>query len=209
MNDRNNIPKTYIRLLQAVPSILYVDVYAENKLLFKELSYEDFSKYVILPSGTYLFRFTKHEQKESFYEKKLSLMRGTLYTLILAPKYKGTNALNLFLIEDTLRPLAPNHCFVRIGHFYKPIAHLDSKLNEEGPYFKNLVYGQLSQYLPCKPQNYSISFKDFTLDALFLELPKNVFKISRFYSIYLIGTDIPVPTPKALISIDGNSFLTV
>lgn len=202
-------PKTYVRLLYAFPSELYLDVYKDETLLFNQLSYEDFSKYVSVPSGSYTFRLTEHKKKECLYEKKVTFLTGTIYTLVLAPKYKGTNALNLFLIEDSLRPITPKHCFVRIGHFYKPTAHLDIQLKEDGPLFKNLVYGQLSSYLPCTPATYSFCFKNRHLDLLLLELKKNVLKPSRFYSIYLIGTDIPVATPRALLSIDGNSFLTL
>jgi hypothetical protein len=209
IKNKKNVALSYIRLLHASADTNFVDLYQENQLLFKNLCYQDFSRYIAIPSGNYSFFISLHKKKDPFYSRKLSILPNTIYTLVFAPKYKQEEP-HLFLLEDVSKTASTSHCFLRMAHFSKPFSPLWVALDEK-PFLKTFSYSQLSTYTSLPPQVYRFSFYEknkLTIEDSPLHLARPLFaKWGRFYTLYFVGLGTKTYPCEVLVSIDGSSYL--
>ena len=68
---RNDMDVSYVRVFHASPDAPPVDIYVNEGLAFKNLSFKEFSEYVQLPMGEYKIEVFPAGQKELLYLHKM------------------------------------------------------------------------------------------------------------------------------------------
>ncbi|MHC6179484.1 DUF4397 domain-containing protein [Clostridium sp. JNZ X4-2] len=198
-------PVSYIRFLNASPNSPAVDVYLNERLLFRNLAYKSFSDYVDIPHGTYNIRvFPTGSTENPIIDKNLFIPAEKIFTIAAVDNYPN---INLLPIEDIRRPKIPNRALIRFVNLTSDSSSLDLGLSNGNILFPNVSYKEVTQYIPMTPGVYTLEISTSDSHNRVLHIPNVQLAPNRFYSIYSVGNLSGPPEIQVLIPLDGNSYL--
>ena len=201
----SSTPCSYLRLFHALPTAESFDVYLDEERYTKDLLYEDFTPYKPLAPGEHQITLTAYHTTEPLYTRTIWLSENRIYTLILSYMPDSTN-LQGYLINDPPKAIPEEHLLIRVANFSQYTAPLTMHLVDTKPIFKKVPLRQTSSYLGFVPTTAAIEVLDIESQKCLISKPTNIFKISRYYSLYIIGGTENYPL-KWVQTIDGNSFI--
>lgn len=204
--NKNSPPaEAYLRCFHALPNSQSVDVYLDKKRWIKDFLYEDFSDYMPLTSGNHHIAFCPHGMIEPFYERDFWIARHKIYTLILS-YLPGSETPQGYLINEPPKAIPEEHLLLRVANFSQLMEPSQLELMETKPFFKKVPLRQCSHYLAFSPLTACIQWFSPNAQAPLLTSPPLTFKVTRYYTLYLIGA-LPDYPLKCIQTIDGNAFL--
>lgn len=206
MKQKISVPHSFLRIFHAAPSSISFDLYLDDHLYEKDLLYEDFTVYKPLISGEHVLSICLHKKTEPLFTHSLWISPQKIYTLVVtyAPH---SETLQGYLINDPPKKIPEEHFLLRVGNFSQYLMPLQLHFIDTKPLFKKIVSHQLSSYLSFTPSTYTAELIDLNLQKVVLTKANCILKLSRYYTLYIIGGTQNFPT-KLLLTIDGNSFLS-
>lgn len=198
-------PESYVRILHASPNAPAVDVYVNNRPVFRNLSYKNFSDYVSLPPGLYNIKvFPAGTKTKAVVDTNLFIPGQKIFTVAAIG-----NAPNISLlpIEDVRRPKIPNKALVRFAHLSPNAPNVDITLPNGTVLFSNVGYKDVTQYIPVDPGVYTLEAREAGTNKKVLIVPNIRLSPNRFYTVYAVGDVSKAPGLQVLIPLDGNSYL--
>ena len=198
-------PYSFLRVLHAIPTSNSFDLYLDEELYAKDLLYEDFTIYKPLTKGEHVISICLHKDTEPLLTRTLWISPEKVYTLVVtyAPH---SETLQCYLMNDPHKKIPEEHFLLRVGNFSQNLMPLQLRLVDTTPLFKKITSHQLSSYLSFSPATYTAELIDLDSKKTILTKANCTLKLSRYYTLYIIGGTKPFPT-KLLLTIDGNSFL--
>ena len=168
--------KGLIRYLNVLPSQQAVDVYVDNKLLYSDIKYKDFTPYVYMENRPFKIDINEAGTKNI-------LIRTTIIDEDIEQKISNTQAIQRFVNLSPGLPIA--------DVFY-----------DDKPVVDNIDYRDQTLYEYLNPGQYTVSVRgNLTGENI---VKSNIqFKADRIYSIYIIGNP---PNVELLQSVDGNTY---
>lgn len=198
-------PISYIRFLNASPNSPAVDVYLNDRRIFKNLTYKSFSDYISVPPGLYNIKvFPSGSTLNPILDKRLQIPAEKIFTISSIGNYPN---INLLPVEDVRRPKIPGKGFIRFIHLSPDAPSVDVKLPNGNIIFSNVSYKGVTRYLPASPRKYTIEVYTSDSGKRLLYVPNIRIIPNRFYSIYAVGNISRDPKLQVLIPLDGNSYL--
>lgn len=197
--------ESYLRCFHALPCPESLDVYIDEQKWVKDFLYEDFSKYLPLTPGNHQITLCYHGQEEPFYKRDFWIVKHKIYTLILAP-LPGTETPQAYLVNEPPKAIPEGHFLLRVANFSQLVESSSLQLIEMKPYFKNVPLRQCGHYLAFEPTTCCIEWFSINIQDPFLTSPPLLFKVTRYYTLYLIGGTPEYPL-KCIQTMDANSFL--
>lgn len=202
-----NMPnlKSYIRILHASPNAPAVDIYANNKLIAKNLPYKKFTEYLNVAPGEYKVQvYPAGTYNKPILNTTIEIAPNSIYTVAAINMLKD---LQLFPIIEPHRALSPSVAFVRFGHLSPNTPNVDITLPDGKKVFKDVEYKEVTGYLPLAPGNYTLQARPTGTNTIILNVPNINLKPNRFYTIYAVGLLNDNPPLEVLIPLDGNTYL--
>lgn len=197
---------SYARVFHAVPNAPAVDVYLNNKIIARNLSFSNFTQYLKLEPGHYDVQiFKAGSRRDLLLRENLYINPSSIYT-IAAIGY--VSSIGLLPVFEPKGPLIPGKFFIRFGHFSPNSPNVDLTLNDGRKLFTNVPYKKVTGYIPLSPGNYNFNLRSTSTGDLVLNIPNINLKAGRFYSIYAIGLLGDKPPLQVVIPLDGNSYLS-
>lgn len=203
--------KAVLRFFHCFPVLDALDLYIDQKKYCKNVLYEDFTTYKVIAPGEKHIRIMPFEESEPIGEKILTLESSHIYTIIIAPRTKEATAPTIYLLEDSLRPIKEQSFLIRFGQFARYLDGVEFSLKvPKSPHIhaKKVSCYELGYYIPLPPNEYTLSLKDLQTQKELLTLHKLPLKLRRYYTIYLIGLGTKAFPTKAILSVDGNAYIT-
>ncbi|MEY8762246.1 MULTISPECIES: DUF4397 domain-containing protein [Clostridium] len=198
-------PVSYIRFLNASPNSPAVDVYLNERLIFRNLTYKSFSDYINIPYGTYNIRvFSAGSTENPIIDESLSIPAEKIFTIAMTGQYPNVN---LLPIEDIRRPKIQNRALIRFINLTPDSTNLDLALSNGNTLFSNISYREVSQYIPIVPGVYTFEINNSGSQERVLHIPNVRLTPNRFYTIYSVGNLSGSPAHQVLIPLDGNSYI--
>lgn len=207
MKNKKDTFEAFLRCFHALPSPVSLDVYLDDVLYIKDFLYEDFSHYKPLAKGEHQISITLHEQTNILCTRSIWISNEKIYTLIISTDFK-TLGPGLYLINDAQRPIPNEHCLLRLGTFCNLLHLVNIQFSEQTLAFRKISPHQSSHYLSFTPGTYDITALTHEKNDTVCELKNSSFKISRIYTLYLLGNASDNYPLHFLLSIDGSSFLS-
>ena len=206
MKQKTSQTYGFLRIFHAIPSSSSFDFYLDETLYAKDLLYEDFTVYKPLTKGEHVISLCLHKETEPLLTRTLWISPEKIYTLIVT--YAAhSETLQLYLMNDPPKKLPEEHFLLRVGNFSQCPMPLQLHFIDTKPIFKKIASHQLSSYLSFTPAIYTAELIDLDLQKVILTKANCILKLSRYYTLYIIGGTQKFPT-KLLLTIDGNSFLS-
>lgn len=209
MSKKNKANESYLRLFHIACFTPSIDIYIDGKKYYKDVLYEDFTKYMLFSQGEHTIAITLHEDLTPIYERTIFLSPYKIYTLIFLTNPKHNDKIELYLIEDVQRSIPSHHCMCRIGHFNYTTPLLDFRFTDSSKkdIYKKASCYEITPYFPLPVNTYTLNTSINLTQKNFLSLKNLELKLDRFYTIFIIGNEKKETPPQILLSIDGNSYL--
>ncbi|MBU3159830.1 DUF4397 domain-containing protein [Clostridium frigoris] len=196
---------SYIRVLHASPKSPAVDVYINDMLKFKNLSYGTFTDYVEVMSGDYNVKLYAAGTKTTpVLNKNVFIPPGKIYTVSAIGTLPN---IDLLLVLEPKVNNPTNNAYVKFTHLSPNAGAVDVALPSGKILFKNVKYKESTDYIQVPPGTYTFEVRPTGTKTIALYVPNVRLKAQRFYTVYAIGLAGGHPGLQALIPLDGSSYL--
>jgi len=174
----NNYPygynTSYVRVLHASPDAPGVDVYLNNALIARNLTYQNFTEYLPLMEGRYNVKvFATGTTSNPVIDTVVNIMPDSDYTIAATGLLKDIQPL---VINDTSARISPNMSQVKFVHLVPDAPRVDVTLPDGKKLFKNIAFREVSKKLLVDPGKYTIQVRVAGTDNIVLTVPNVMLK---------------------------------
>lgn len=196
---------SYIRILHASPDTSLVDIYANDKLIAKNLSYRNFTPYLNIPSGnTNLRIFLAGRKINPLINTNIFVPAKSIFTIAVAGK---SSQIGLLALPEPIKTLPSNKALVRFAHLSPGTPNVDIVLPNGNKLFTNVAYKSFTDYISVEAGTYIFDIRVTNTTKNILTIPNISIKSGNIYTIYAVGLLTGKPSLQVLIPLDGNTYL--
>jgi len=190
---KNN--SSLVRVFHAAPQAPNVDVYVNDQMVFSNLAFGDFTRYVYLDEGEYNVSVYLAGQKDRpVINQMVDVPSQQIFTIAATGNLDN---LGLLVIPDKVsKSPSQNYSSVRVIHL-SPNAPVDGDT-----LFEDISFGEGTDYVDLNPGTYNVNVVLNTDKSVVLPL-KVTLNPDKIYTIYIIGNP---PTLQAVQVVDGNTY---
>lgn len=197
--------KSFIRIFHASPDAPAVDVYANGKLIARNLPYKRFTEYLEVPSGNYNVKvFPTGKTINPVINTNLTVEPETIYTIAAADILAN---IKLISYVDPIIPKVANKAYVRFCHLSPNTPKVDITLPDGKVLFNEVGFEDMTNYIAIDPGVYTLQARPAGTDKVALTIPNIKFNQNRFYTVYAVGLLGKMPPLQVLVPLDGNSYI--
>lgn len=198
-------PFSYLRLLNASPGIMPVDVYANGSLIAPALSYKEFTQYFQMLPGRYNIKvFPAGATGPALLDANVELPFLSINT---AAVIGLTPDISIRTFFETVVPIPAGRLYLRFANLSPDGPDMDLVLSDGTVLFRDVAYGMAAGYTSIAEGTYVFYLQLSGTDRSLLYVPNIRLAAGRFYTVYAVGqTDGATPL-QVLIPLDGNSYI--
>lgn len=195
---KNN--SSLVRVFHAAPQAPNVDVYVNDQMVFSNLAFGDFTRYVYLDEGEYNVSVYLAGQKDRpVINQMVDVPSQQIFTVAATGNLDN---LGLLVIPDKVsKSPSQNYSSVRVIHLSPNAPGVDILVDGD-TLFEDVAYGEGTDYVDLNPGTYNVNVVLNTDKSVVLPL-KVTLNPDKIYTIYIIGNP---PTLQALQVVDGNTY---
>lgn len=195
---KNN--SSLVRVFHAAPQAPNVDVYVNDQMVFSNLAFGDFTRYVYLDEGEYNVSVYLAGQKDRPVINQMVDVPSQQIFTIAATGNLGN--LGLLVIPDKVsKSPSQNYSSVRVIHLSPNAPGVDILVDGD-TLFEDISFGEGTDYVDLNPGTYNVNVVLNTDKSVVLPL-KVTLNPDKIYTIYIIGNP---PTLQAVQVVDGNTY---
>lgn len=195
---KNN--SSLVRVFHAAPQAPNVDVYVNDQMVFSNLAFGDFTRYVYLDEGEYNVSVYLAGQKDRpVINQMVDVPSQQIFTIAATGNLDN---LGLLVIPDKVsKSPSQNYSSVRVIHLSPNAPGVDILVDGD-TLFEDISFGEGTDYVDLNPGTYNVNVVLNTDKSVVLPL-KVTLNPDKIYTIYII--DNP-PTLQAVQVVDGNTY---
>ncbi len=203
----NRVAKNpFIRLLHASPNTPAVDIYANDNLVARNLTYKEFTEYFPVPASSYqISAFPTGQKVNPVLATNISVPAGSILTV--AGVGNAPN-LSILPVSDRMMPIPPSKAYVKFVHLSPNAPSVDITLPNGTKLFSDVEFREITNYIVVDPGLYTLQARVAGTSQVALNVPNVRIKPNRFYTVYAVGLAGENPTLQMLIALDGNSYIS-
>ena len=195
---KNN--SSLVRVFHAAPQAPNVDVYVNDQMVFSNLAFGDFTRYVYLDEGEYNVSVYLAGQKDRPVINQMVYVPSQQIFTIAATG--NLDNLGLLVIPDKVsKSPSQNYSSVRVIHLSPNAPGVDILVDGD-TLFEDISFGEGTDYVDLNPGTYNVNVVLNTDKSVVLPL-KVTLNPDKIYTIYIIGNP---PTLQAVQVVDGNTY---
>ncbi len=195
---KNN--SSLVRVFHAAPQAPNVDVYVNDQMVFSNLAFGDFTRYVYLDEGEYIvFVYLAVQKYIPFINHMVYVQSQQIFTIAATGNLDN---LCLLVIPDKVsKSPSQNYSSVRVIHLSPNAPGVDILVDGD-TLFEDISFGEGTDYVDLNPGTYNVNVVLNTDKSVVLPL-KVTLNPDKIYTIYIIGNP---PTLQAVQVVDGNTY---
>lgn len=195
---KNN--SSLVRVFHAAPQAPNVDVYVNDQMVFSNLAFGDFTRYVYLDEGEYNVSVYLAGQKDRLViNQMVDVPSQQIFTIAATGNLDN---LGLLVIPDKVsKSPSQNYSSVRVIHLSPNAPGVDILVDGD-TLFEDISFGEGTDYVDLNPGTYNVNVVLNTDKSVVLPL-KVTLNPDKIYTIYIIGNP---PTLQAVQVVDGNTY---
>lgn len=189
--------RSYIRVFHASPNSPAVDVYANDNLLVKNLSYQDVSPYIPVPSGTYnLMVYPTGKTENPVIDTDVYIPPKIVFNVAAIGTLPD---ISLYPVpEPSVAQDSGNAC-IRFVHLSPNAPAVDIKLDNGMVVFNNVAYKGITNYACIPSGTYTFQVSPAGAKDVVLTVPDVLLDANNYYTIYAIGLLGEEPSLQAML----------
>ena len=191
---KNN--SSLVRVFHAAPQAPNVDVYVNDQMVFSNLAFGDFTRYVYLDEGEYNVSVYLAGQKDRpVINQMVDVPSQQIFTIAATGNLDN---LGLLVIPDKVsKSPSQNYSSVRVIHLSPNAPGVDILVDGD-TLFEDISFGEGTDYVDLNPGTYNVNVVLNTDKSVVLPL-KVTLNPDKIYTIYIIGNP---PTLQAVQVVD-------
>lgn len=195
---KNN--SSLVRVFHAAPQAPNVDVYVNDQMVFSNLAFGDFTRYVYLDEGEYNVSVYLAGQKDRpVINQMVDVPSQQIFTIAATGNLDN---LGLLVIPDKVsKSPSQNYSSVRVIHLSPNAPGVDILVDGD-TLFEDISFGEGTDYVDLNPGTYNVNVVLNTDKSVVLPL-KMTLNPNKIYTIYIIGNP---PSLQAVQVVDGNTY---
>ena len=195
---KNN--SSLVRVFHAAPQTPNVDLYVNDQMVFSNLAFGDFTRYVYLDEGEYNVSVYLAGQKDRpVINQMVDVPSQQIFTIAATGNLDN---LGLLVIPDKVsKSPSQNYSSVRVIHLSPNAPGVDILVDGD-TLFEDISFGEGTDYVDLNPGTYNVNVVLNTDKSVVLPL-KVTLNPDKIYTIYIIGNP---PTLQAVQVVDGNTY---
>lgn len=195
---KNN--SSLVRVFHSAPQAPNVDVYVNDQMVFSNLAFGDFTRYVYLDEGEYNVSVYLAGQKDRpVINQMVDVPSQQIFTIAATGNLDN---LGLLVIPDKVsKSPSQNYSSVRVIHLSPNAPGVDILVDGD-TLFEDISFGEGTDYVDLNPGTYNVNVVLNTDKSVVLPL-KVTLNPDKIYTIYIIGNP---PTLQAVQVVDGNTY---
>ena len=195
---KNN--SSLVRVFHAAPQAPNVDVYVNDQMVFSNLAFGDFTRYVYLDEGEYNVSVYLAGQKDRpVINQMVDVPSQQIFTIAATGNLDN---LGLLVIPDKVsKSPSQNYSSVRVIHLSPNAPGVDILVDGD-TLFEDISFGEGTDYVDLNPGTYNVNVVLNTDKSGVLPI-KVTLNPDKIYTIYIIGNP---PTLQAVQVVDGNTY---
>lgn len=195
-NPSHDGGRAKVRVLHTSPDTPRVDIYINDEKTLENMTYYQISPYIELPAGTFQVEIYPVGQKNTpILSENISIQSGRNYTVAAAGLQED---LRLVSVIDTT-DIPSGKLKARFWHLSPNAPAVDIALADGDVLFKNISYGNVSDYLELTPGTVTLEVRKAGTKDVILTLRNTALKANQAYTITAIGIVDGTPRLEALI----------
>ena len=195
---KNN--SSLVRVFHAAPQAPNVDVYVNDQMVFSNLAFGDFTRYVYLDEGEYNVSVYLAGQKDRpVINQMVDVPSQQIFTIAATGNLDN---LGLLVVPDKVsKSPSQNYSSVRVIHLSPNAPGVDILVDGD-TLFEDISFGEGTDYVDLNPGTYNVNVVLNTDKSVVLPL-KVTLNPDKIYTIYIIGNP---PSLQAVQVVDGNTY---
>lgn len=200
--ENSSPPWGYIRVLNAVTNAPNVDVYANETLVFNDLTFGGYTPYLPLPEGRYKIDvYVAGAINDPIMTNNLTNNEGAYLTIGLTGTLDDAAMVG---IVDADMPVDSGKSMIRFAHLSPNAPAVDLTLQNGNVIFDDISFREITSYIDVLPMNYALQVRGAGTTAVVLTVPNVDPQTGKYYTIYAIGLVADEPELSALVIQDGE-----
>jgi hypothetical protein len=197
VQQRNN---ALVRVINAVPGAMAVDVFADDQKTFEAVSFKDVTPYKEISDTSHTFRVRQagKDNEQPIAENSEGLAGGRHYTILIMP---GTNDKTMVsLISDNIAAPPTDKAQVRVIHASPDAGEVDivdKSANKK--LFSGINFERETTYMTVDPMKTTLEVRPEGHDNAVLTVPEANFEKGKYYTIVVTGHSKGMPKLQALM----------
>ncbi len=197
--------KSFMRLFHASPDAPAVDIYLNDKVIARNLSYKQFTPYISVAPGVYNVRvFAKGTTTNPVIDTNYNFRNEVIQTIAATGLLKD---IELIPFEEPKIQQGPGKVYVRFVHLSPNTPAVDITIPNGNILFKDVTFEEATEYVPLNPGTYTLQARPTGSSDIALTVPNITFRAGRYYTIYAVGLLNGTPTLQVVIPLDGSSYI--
>ena len=140
---------SFVRVLHASPNAPGVDIYVNNVLTAKDVTYKEFTQYIPVAGGLYNVRvYPTGTSVNPVISTNVNIPPGTIFTVAATGMLAD---IALTLVQEPPIQRLPSETFVRIAHLSPNAPRVDITLANGTKLFSDVEYEEITDYIPVRP----------------------------------------------------------
>lgn len=195
---KNN--SSLVRIFHAAPQAPNVDVYINDQMVFSNLAFGDFTRYVYLDEGEYNVSVYVAGQKDRpVINQMVDISSQQIFTVAATGNLDN---LGLLVIPDKVsKSPSQNYSSVRVIHLSPNAPGVDILVDGD-TLFEDISFGEGTDYVDLNPGTYNVNIVLNSDKSVVLPL-KITLNANKIYTIYIIGNQ---PSLQVVQVVDGNTY---
>lgn len=183
--DRNRAPSTWVRAIHLSPDAPAVDIRANNNVLFKDLSFEEKSRYKRVKAGEYNIQVVPTGATEPVViDADLDLTKWRKYSVLAVNTLDNIEPI---VIEDKFRYTKGKESRVRFVHASPDAPAVDIALQDGDVLFSDVEFKEVENYLKVKRGKYDLEVRLAGTQTVVLEVDNLRLRGGQAYTIFATG----------------------
>lgn len=197
-------PNSFVRVLHASPNAPMVDIYANDNLIIKRISYQQFTPYFQLPVGRYNIKIYPSGTKTNpVVDTDVNIPANKILTVAAIGQLPN---IELYAVSD-MAAINPSKTLIRFVHLSPNAPNVNITLPNGTKLFENVGYKDTTNYIAINPGIYTVQVRPTGTESIVLTVPNIRLKPNRAYTIYAVGLVGAEPPLQVLIPLDGCSYI--
>lgn len=197
--------KSFVRIFHASPDAPAIDVYLNDQIIARNLSYRQFTPYVSTAPGVYNVRvFSAGTTSNPIINTNINFRPNLIETIAATGRL---NDIELIPYEEPKLPQIAGKSYIRFVHLSPNTPAVDIALPNGNMLFKDISFEEASEYIPINAGTYTLQAKPTGTAEVVLNVPNVNIRAGRYYTVYAIGLLNETPPLQVVIPLDGNSYI--
>lgn len=198
---------SYVRILHASPDAPAVDIYVNNNLVARDVTYQEFTQYIPLAGGLYNIKvYPRGTTTNPVIDTNVNIPPRSIFTIAATGMLAN---IDLTLVPEPPINKLPGEVYIRFVHLSPNAPNVDITLPNGTKLFTDIEYKEIPSYIRVAPGTYELQARLTGTDTVVLRVPNVNLRLGNIYTVYAVGLVNGTPPLQVLIPLDGSTYLQI